>query len=787
MSPAVSTLERCSARVEGIVQGVGFRPYVYKLAVSLGLAGFILNDERGVLIEVEGEPATIAAFLEQLPAEAPPLARIERVRPERIEPAGERGFAIVPSRGEGTPETQISPDSATCEDCLAEIRDSGDRRYRYPFTNCTNCGPRFTIVAGIPYDRPMTTMARFEMCRACRAEYEDPADRRFHAQPNACSECGPSVRLLTPSGEVADDGGDAVAATAEALVAGLVVAIKGIGGYHLACRADAEDVVAGLRARKRREEKPFALMARDLAAAEALVDLDPCDRELLCGPQRPIVIARRRDPGGDSDRVAPSVAPGNPDLGVMLPYSPLHHLLIADAGIDLVMTSANLSDEPIAYDDEDARARLGEVADRFCVHDRPIHTRTDDSVVRSLSLPPEVREPGPLIMRRSRGWVPGALPLPIEPEAPVLACGAELKSTFALARGGRAWVSHHIGDLKNYETLCSFREGVEHFQRLFELEPEIVACDMHPDYLSTTYASERSGVRHLAVQHHHAHLAAVLAEHGLAGPAVGAIYDGSGYGPDGTVWGGELLTGGLDGYERSGLLFPVRLPGGDKAVEQPWRMACAWLTAVGDGDPGPPPPPLAELVDRAGWEAVAGICRTGLASPLTTSAGRLFDAVAALCGVRAQVGYEGQAAIELEALGASAPPPSAGQIYPMPLLDERPGPLVIDARETIRSIVEDLEDGIDAGSISARFHAALAAATVEAASRAAARAQLETVVLAGGVFQNRLLIEAVAAGLGERGLRPLIPRELPPGDGAISYGQVAIAAARHAAPGGELR
>ncbi len=775
MSTALESARRVSARIEGVVQGVGFRPYVYKLASGLGLGGFILNDERGVLIEVEGGPAAVDRFLERLPAEAPPLARIERVATEPVELRGERSFVIAASRGEGTPAVQISPDMATCDDCLVELGDPGDRRYRYPFTNCTNCGPRFTIVAGIPYDRPLTTMAGFEMCPACRAEYEDPTDRRFHAQPNACPECGPSVRLLDASGAesagAAGEGpgdGDAVARTAQALLDGQIVAIKGIGGYHLACRADEEDVVAGLRGRKRREEKPFALMTRDLTSAAALVELTGPERQLLSGPQRPIVIARRRPEA----IVAPSVAPGNPDLGVMLPYSPLHELLLADCGVDLVMTSGNAGDEPIAFDDGEALALLGEIADRFCVHDRPIHTRTDDSVVRALD--PGVRAE-PLIIRRSRGWVPDSLPMPVEPRAPVLACGAELKSTFCLARGDRAWVSHHIGDLKNFETLTSFRQGVEHFERLLQLEPGIVAHDMHPDYLSTAYALERDGVEQIAVQHHHAHLAAVLAEHGESGRAVGAIYDGSGYGPDRTVWGGELLVGDLGGYERAGLLFPVRLPGGDAAVREPWRMACAWLAAAFDGAPGRPPEPLAGAVDPGSWEAIGSLCRTGFASPLTTSAGRLFDAVAALCGIRAEVSYEGQAAIELEAIAALAPPVDPAAAYPMPLLDEQPGPMVIDARETIRAILDDLERGVGPELVSARFHAGFAAATVEAALRAAERNGLDAVALSGGVFQNRLLLEAVASGLTGRGLRPLIPLQLPAGDGCISYGQAAVA------------
>jgi hydrogenase maturation protein HypF len=769
MSTALRSRRRVSVRVEGVVQGVGFRPFVHRLAGDLDLGGFILNDGRGVLIEVEGDPRAVERFLVRLPAEAPPLARLERIAPDRVAPRGAERFVIEASRGAGVPDTQISPDSATCSDCLSELRDPADRRYRHPFINCTNCGPRFTIVTGIPYDRRMTTMAGFEMCQACRAEYDDPGDRRFHAQPNACPDCGPVVRLLDRDGAPAPEGGiDEVAATGRALLAGLVVAVKGIGGYHLACRADSEPAVATLRTRKRREDKPFAVMTRDLESAASLVEVGAAERTLLTGRERPIVIARRR-PGA---AVAASVAPGSPDLGVMLPYSPLHHLLAADTGVDLVMTSGNVSDEPIAYEDEDARARLGPIADRFCVHDRPIHSRTDDSVVRAVE--DDVRSE-PLILRRSRGWVPGALGMPIEPPQPVLACGAELKSAFCLARGRRAWVSHHLGDLKNFETLTSFRRGIEHFEDVLEVEPGIVAHDMHPDYLSTAYALERAGVERIAVQHHHAHLAAVLAEHGLRGPAVGAIYDGVGYGADGTAWGGELLIGGLGSYERAGLLFPVRLPGGDKAAEQPWRMACSWLAAAFDGAPERAPEPLAGLVEPGDWEAVAGICRTGLAAPLTTSAGRLFDAVAALCGLRAEIHYEGQAAIELEALASSGP--ADPRPYPMPLLDGRPGPMVIDARPTIRAIAADLErEPAAAPVVAARFHVTIAAATAEAAGRLAERRGLGDVVLSGGVFQNRLLLQGVVPALAARGLRPLLPLRLPANDGGIAYGQAAIAA-----------
>jgi hydrogenase maturation protein HypF len=746
---------RVRARVEGTVQGVGFRPFVYRLAGELGLAGWVLNDDRGVLLEVEGEPGSVEHFLRRLSDDAPPLAVVEGVTTEELEPAGAAGFAIVASERHGQADAPVSPDGATCDDCLRELFDPADRRHRYPFINCTNCGPRFTIVRGVPYDRPLTTMAGFEMCAACRAEYEDPGNRRFHAQPNACPDCGPSLSGPLP---------------VEPLLSGAIVAIKGLGGYHLACLCDDEDAVAALRARKHREDKPFALMAPDLDAARALAELGPAETELLVSRARPIVIARRRADAA----VAGSVAPASPDLGVMLPYTPLHHLLLHDVGQPLVMTSGNVSDEPIAYEDEDALERLGGIADLFLTHDRPIHMRTDDSVVR-----------GGMVLRRSRGYVPDSVPLPVEAARPILACGAELKSTFCVAKGRRAWVSHHIGDLENWETLRSFRKGIEHFQRVFAVGPEVVAHDLHPDYLSTKEALEREGVEHVGVQHHHAHLAACLAEHGEHGPAVGAIFDGTGYGLDRTVWGGEILVGGLSGLERAGSLWPVRMPGGERAIREPWRMACAWL------DDPEPPPGLQGRVDPERWRQVHALARSGTASPVTSSMGRLFDAVAALCGLRTEVNYEGQAAAELEGVAERG----EEGVYPLPLVEAPRGAahppaappasaappglgppgLLLDARETVRAVLGDLSAG--PALVSARFHNTVAAAAAAACARVAGERGLDLVVLSGGVFQNRILLERTAAALDSAGLRVLVPRRLPPNDGGISYGQAAVAAA----------
>jgi hydrogenase maturation protein HypF len=730
----------------GTVQGVGFRPYVYRLANELQLGGWVLNDAHGVLLEVEGESERVATFLARLGPDAPPLAVIERVESCRVEARGEGAFSIRESPRDEQADAPVTPDCATCADCLRELFDPADRRHRYPFINCTNCGPRFTIVRGIPYDRPYTTMAGFDMCEACQAEYDDPRDRRFHAQPNACPVCGPSVALIGSEAT-----GDPVRVAAQALLAGAIVAVKGIGGFHIACRADDQRAVAALRSRKHREDKPFALMCRSVDDAAALVALDTPERESLESVARPIVLAPRL-PGA---AVASSVAPGAPELGVMLPYSPLHHLLLADAGCTLVMTSGNVSDEPIAFGDTDARERLSPIADLLLVHDRPIETRTDDSVVR-------VATGRRLTLRRSRGYVPASVALPGGTPRPLLACGAELKNTFCVAKGDRAWVSHHIGDLENYETLRSFIEGIAHFEKLFAVAPEVVVHDLHPEYLSTKYALERDGVELIGVQHHHAHLAACLAEHGVAGPAVGAIYDGTGYGLDGTVWGGELLVGDVADFRRAGSLRAVRLPGGERAIREPWRMALSWLRAAGVE--------TAPLVAADRWELIERMLETGLRSPPTSSIGRLFDAVAALCGIRAEaVNYEGQAAIELEA----ACDPLERGAYEFPVVD-----LALDARPVIGAVVADLRAGAPVPVVAARFHNAVAHATVSACARAASEAGTEVVVLSGGVFANRRLLEATFNGLAAAGLRVLVPERLPPGDGGISYGQAAVAAAR---------
>ncbi|MGI8714118.1 MAG: carbamoyltransferase HypF, partial [Solirubrobacteraceae bacterium] len=591
------------------------------------------------------------------------------------------------------------------------------------------------------------------------------------AQPNACPRCGPRVRVLASDGAPVASGDlgavDAVQYGARRLAGGCVVAVKGLGGYHLVCDAGDEDAVANLRARKHREDKPFALMVADAGRAGELIDVSAQTRALLESVARPIVLAARRGHAA----VAAAVAPGAPELGVMLPYTPLHQLLLADVGAPLVMTSANVSDEPIAYRDGDALQRLGAIADLFLVHDRAIETRTDDSVARIVASGGRAR---PVMLRRSRGYVPARLALPVATPAPLLACGAEQKNTFCVARGERAWVGHHIGDLEHVATLRAFTEGIEHFQRLFAVTPEVVVHDLHPGYLSTRYALEREDVELIGVQHHHAHLAACLAEHGAGQePAVGAIFDGTGYGQDGTVWGGELLVGDLSRCERAGWLRPVRMPGGAAAIRQPWRMAWAWL-AEAFGEPPSIPTQLASVVQPSRWRAMASVAASPAVSPLTSSIGRLFDAVAALCGLRDTVTYEGQAAVELEAVAWRAGRVDGG--YEIELRDG-----VLDPRAALRALLADLDRGVDIAVVAARFHAGVSAATVAALTSIAGERGLGTAVLSGGVFQNRLLLESVAAGAAAAGLRVLHPERLPSNDGGISFGQAAVAAARLAA------
>ncbi len=760
---------RAGIRVEGVVQGVGFRPYVYSLATGLGLAGLVGNDVDGVFAEVEGSARAVARFLTLLGQEAPPLARIERISSTRLGVTGAADFAIVPSQAGGERRTLIAADSATCADCLRELADPADRRYRYPFINCTNCGPRFTIVRDVPYDRPLTTMSGFGMCAPCAAEYHDPADRRFHAQPVCCPACGPRLSLVTPDGTRLS-GSDPVAAAAGLLRCGRVVAVKGLGGYHLAVDAGNSEAAAALRARKHREDRPFAVMVPDLATAGQLCVLDQAARRLLMSPRRPIVLLPRRS--GASVPVAPAVAPGNRQLGLMLPYTPLHHLLLEAVAGPIVATSGNVSDEPIAYGDGEALARLAGIADAFLLHDRPIQIRADDSVVRVLG----GRES---VIRRSRGYVPEPLTTSLRFRRPVLACGAELKNTFCLATGNRVFVSQHIGDLANAETLRSFTEGIEHFRRLFDVVPQVVAHDMHPDYLSTKYAAQLDGVELLAVQHHHAHIASCLADNSEAGPVIGVAFDGTGYGADGTVWGGEFLIADLAGFERAGCLEPVPMPGGEAAIRQPWRMAAAYLAAC---YPAGPPAGLAVVRrNERRFATVLAMADRHVNSPLTSSAGRLFDAVAALAGIRDVVSYEGQAAIELE---QAADAHERGS-YPAAIAG-RAGRLSVHGADLVRAAADDMLAGVAPAVIAARFHNGLSAAIVTVCARLREQSGLSVVALSGGVFQNQLLTGQVVAGLADEGFRVLVHSRVPCNDGGISLGQAAVAGSRDRLAGGPI-
>ena len=707
-------------RVTGVVQGVGFRPWVYGVALEHALTGFVRNDARGVVIEAEGDEAALDALDRALRTSAPPLARVASVRSETLAPSGAAGFAIVESLDGGAATALVPPDSATCEACLEELRDPADRRYRYPFITCTQCGPRFTITERVPYDRANTTMAGFEMCRACRGEYEDPSDRRFHAEPIACPDCGPRLSLPLE---------DAVAV----LRGGGIVAVKGLGGYHLACDAGSPRAVERLRRRKHRDDKPFAVMAAEPAE---LAHVSLAASELLASPARPIVLLPRRE----GAPVAPAVAPGSPTLGVLRPYTPLHHLLLDDFGGPLVMTSGNRSDEPIAVDDDDARVRLDGIADAFLSHDRPIHRRCEDSVVR----------PG-MPIRRARGLAPGTLALPVAAPRSILAVGAELKSTFCVASGGAAHLSPHLGDLETLAAHRAFEADLALYLQMLRLTPEVIAHDLHPEYLSTKWALEQDADL-VGVQHHHAHAAACLAERGEQGPALAVVLDGTGYGTDGTLWGGELLRCDLAEHERVAHLEAVPMPGGAAAVREPWRMAAAYLERAGRPVP----------FER--WPAV----RQSLAinAPPSSGAGRLLDAVAALLGVRERVSYEGQAAVELEHLAGRA----EAEPYPCRL-----GGGVIHGADLVRAAHDDLDAGRPREQIAAAVHEGLAE-TFAAACLLAGRP--ETVVLSGGCLQNVRLLAALKRRLEALGFRVLTHRSVPPNDGGIAFGQAAVASRR---------
>lgn len=784
------TVEREAVRVRievrGAVQGVGYRPFVYRLARAHGLGGWVRNDARGLFVEVEGRRADLERFADRLVAEKPAPAVVHSIERTWIEPLGETEFRIVASSGAEGKSAAVLPDLATCADCRAEVADPADRRFGYPFTNCTNCGPRFTILLDLPYDRPNTTMRDFPLCAACRAEYEDPSDRRFHAQPVACPECGPRLRLLEPDGREVATAGAALAGAVGALAEGGIVAVKGLGGYQLLVDARDEEAVARLRERKRRPAKPLALLVADLEAARALAHVTAEEAALLTGREAPIVLVARRS----DSRLAAGIAPHNPSVGVMLPTTPLHHLLAGALGFPLVCTSGNLSDEPIAIDDVEAVERLGAIADLFLAHDRPIARHVDDGVAW-------IVDGAPQLLRRARGWAP--LPVVVARDGPtVLAVGAHQKDAVALAVGRQVFLSQHVGDMETPQALTAFERVILDFVRLYDSPPVAIAHDLHPDYPTTRWAQtaaaapggllERCGhapsaLPLVAVQHHHAHLAAALAEHGVDRPALAFAWDGTGYGGDGTVWGGEALLGDASGFERVARLRPFLLPGGEAAVREPRRVAASLLAQIegaavllAEGEPA-----------FAGWSGaeraiLARMLERGIGSPATSSFGRLFDGVAALVGLPGRVSFEGEAAMRLEFLAAQ----ESASPYPLPLV-ETTGPsalapgqraraalLELDWRPLVAAVLEDRERGVPGATIAARFHAACAHGAL-AVARAVGAAR---VALTGGCFQNRRLTAELARRLEAEGAEVLVHRQVPANDGGIALGQVAVARAR---------
>jgi hydrogenase maturation protein HypF len=749
--------------VTGTVQGVGFRPFVYRLAHETGVTGRVRNDAAGVIIEAFGPGAALDAFAARLVRDRPPAAAIAEVRTETIPVEPVAAFTIVESAALSERRAAIPPDLATCPECLAEIADPANRRHGYPFTNCTSCGPRFTIALGAPYDRAATTMAGFRMCSECAREYGDVLDRRYHAQPNACAACGPRVRLLDGAGAPVE-AADPLAQLGLALAAGRIAAVKGIGGYHLACDATSSEAVRTLRARKRREEKPLAVMVRDLAAARGLADLDPAEEALLSSVERPIVLCRRLPGAG----LAPEIAPESPLVGLLLPYAPLHHLLLAAAGRPLVMTSGNLAEEPIASEDADALARLAGIADLFLVHDRPIASRCDDSVARLVA-------GRPLVLRRARGFVPRPVRLARRLRLPILGAGAQLKNAFCLARGDEATLGPHVGDLDGLETYAAYEAAIARLETFLALRPEVVACDLHPLYLSTRYARARAdalGAPLVPVQHHHAHAVAAMAEHGLPGPVLALAWDGTGLGSDGAAWGGELLLAEHRRFERLATFRPVPLAGGDRAVREPWRIAlAALLDALGDAAPLERLP-LFRAVPEAEIAVVRRMLAAGVNSPLAHGAGRAFDAAGALALARPRSRYEGQVAMALDAAAAGIA--GAGR-YPFEVDAGSPVER-LDLRPLWRALAADVAAGIPPPLVSARFHDTLVSAGAELVRRAARRTGRLPVVLTGGCFQNARLAEGILGELSS-GFQVYGHREIPPGDGGIGLGQAVIAGA----------
>jgi hydrogenase maturation protein HypF len=768
MPPARDAALRRRFAVRGVVQGVGFRPFVWNLANRLGLSGWVRNTSGAVIVEVEGGGLALERFAGALHDEAPRLARIDAVETIELEPCGDHGFQILESRAVEGEYQPIAPDAATCPDCIADILDPADRRHGYPFTNCTNCGPRFTIIEDVPYDRPLTTMRHFTMCDACRHEYEDPADRRFHAQPNACPACGPRLWLADARG--AELTGDPFERMAAAMARGEIIALKGLGGFQLCCDATNDAAVRRLRSRKRRPAKPFAIMCSTLRSARSVARIADEEAALLEGSTRPIVLLRLRS-DDVATGIAGSVAPGLHELGVMLPYTPMHHLLLRAVGLPVVMTSGNVSEEPIARDNDEAVERLGHIADAFLLHDRDIYARYDDSVMRVVGGTPRM-------IRRARGFCP----LPVRMRADdgqVLALGAHLKNTFCVLKDGNAFTGPHIGDLDSPPTLAHHDEALRTYLRLFRARPATVASDLHPDYASTRLAESwwDAGARAVRVQHHHAHIASVLAEHDLRGPVLGVAFDGVGLGPDQSIWGGEFLLCDERSYRRAGHIAAVRQPGGDSCAREGWRMAIAYLAAAGALRDAPPRwiRESPEAPSERQWRLVSRLATTPGAAPLSTSAGRLFDAVASLLGVAQVSTFEAEAAMRLEALAASAGDIAAHEAVDTALAGD---PLVLDTVHLVAMMVRERERGRPVEELAALFHESLARAISAACARLAAELGVARVALSGGVFQNALLLARVEQLLRDRDLRVYANQLVPANDGGISLGQALVAASQ---------
>jgi len=752
---------RLTVSVRGVVQGVGFRPFVYQLVTRHGLKGWVCNTSEDVRIDVEGEQTALDKFLVELENNAPPLARIENISTTIEKPVGYERFEIRHSVSEEGKYQLVSPDVATCPACLEEVLSPADRRYRYPFTNCTNCGPRFTIIEDIPYDRPKTTMRHFKMCPECQQEYEDPLNRRFHAQPNACPICGPALQLVDSNGHPVITE-DALLETGRLLREGNIVAIKGLGGFLLACDATSERVVRLLRERKNRPSKPFAIMLTSLEEVEEHCHVSTIEKELLTSHQSPIVLLRWRA----GSKVTKAVAPGLKHLGVMLPYTPMHHILLRETALPLVMTSGNLSEEPIARDNDEALKRLGGIADYFLLHNRDIYSTYDDSVAI-------VEGDRPQLVRRARGYAPYPIHLSFEAKQ-VLACGAELKNTFCLTRNDHAFLSQHIGDMENLETLEHFENTIELYKRLFRIQPEMIAYDMHPEYLSTKYAKDLAGkspgVVFVPVQHHHSHIVSCMVDNGVEEPVIGVALDGTGFGTDGCIWGGEFLLVDYKGFERLGHLQYVPLPGGEAAIKRPYRMAVGYLLNVLGKGALKDDLPLMQYVDSREIDIIEKQISRGINSPLTSSCGRLFDAVSALVGVRGQIDYEAQAAIELEAIADEG---ESGN-YPFDITGDN-GVDIVSFSRLFTAIISDLEKGVSAEVISARFHNTMAQVVLQMCQRLADRTGINRVALSGGVFQNRLLLGLTTGALEKAGLSVLTHSKVPGNDGGVSLGQAVIA------------